>query len=1568
MRGIGGLVGKMMWSAIKVGPRHWEENLLVVDWKSRALLAFASAQDAAAFAKRDETEEGGGGGQGGKGEKEGEGQGEAEAVDGQGRLVCSLVGLQVSDQVQAELREECAAVTCGDYTQVVMLSPPNDENLVCILGVEDATLQAWIRWLENSASVCDYLESCAAEGVQAEKSLFEGLKENPNLLGSVQVDSDQPFASSLWSSVGEMRSFFLLINAHTRDLRVSGIPLAARQAVLLSDGFRNYQSLCTLELPHCSIDATVLGLLCKGLVSVSSHLEVLDLGHNSFADEGAAALGETLCVLSSLRELKLEDNAISALGARALAYGCQRLGQLRVLSLHTNDLGDSGFAAVAKTLGRLAYLEMLYLSECSAVAESALQALLGGLIENTNISVVGGLHVIDLQENFFESSAIKRFLVRCSGLGCPHVIKLGRKRTNNNLIMSMEDTAKETWPGEDGDAPTSNDNPQLVNIGFDSGGEGAIENGQGDTGGAKSPPRPSLEVVFGSEISPFRLLGSITSLLGLFPGQVRLRAGQAYRRDSMQVAILEIYSEDGMEESHADTLVTLFREGNATLHLLHVASIRPCIATGAEATVDGMVVRTRLGDDDGMESTAVNTATPRQVQQPPSPVSVFHQSAPENDLIESDLALRGDANDQPSAILSRIAELSEDLQQSVRDALLTDRVGTSMVDLRAQLHTVGRGFAFLNLFTPSTAAELGRYVLEAKLAHKGGSGTSTGANLPPLVANAVARLAVCSPSDLLILRAYFSAMYGNVERCVGAAEQGKHALGLMLSLSDVSSFESATLQAAVVAQDAEMFALVMDQDLSEDDIASSGIRLAGIVHRDLFSRSLAFDPHQLRERAFDDNQQGPSGENLDAQYAGLVKELLRFERLSSHVEPRELRLQYTAELRAYPITRPINSSYGTDGGTNEQSVGRFWKSIGTTRLEQTFAKGANKICGLLQRAMGDAPRATNDMDGYGAAHEAIGIAFNSREIGLVDELFAQLLCQVHCNPSVPSLNAGWRLLVLCLRILEPSLEMARVLSSFVEGRTMREDEVLRPNRMLGWAQEALKRLRDVGPEQRKLRHLLAGDASVRLDVVRQVMCDEDTFDVQVICANGTGTTVTISPFTSFEELLQLVHCFSTDHLTRQPTQPFQRDGERGLDDKPALRARTDSGATAGSGHHFGSPDTFERRWKDFCFTHFDSAGERHVMSWETDVYWWRWEKAVAAALTSAEESQVGEPAAAPVKLHLESFVCAPSLWYFGKTGDAVRSQLLYWQRQAGVLQGDLCTSNPEALAYLCCLSACVRIAASDGNCHRFLQFDLSQQVRLCRGHLPKIVRKRTAKQPESPWSERFDSVVSDFAGWMSQSIQATADALETDHGANEETPGDLDETTLQRAYLAYLDTWPLAKGVVFRSIRPMHLALQGNIQPLLHFDNPREHRARLVLNAKGIFILVLTNDSHSSRAVALLWHTPLDEIMRLSILDTSTLHIDTRKDQFECSCENPSTIYKAIVAQCTANLSMGNPLVSMDHHLVQFASSFRALPWPPKPPPLYNLSGDPVCLDDDTARFRPAFDLSTAASVLAQLL
>jgi len=70
-------------------------------------------------------------------------------------------------------------------------------------------------------------------------------------------------------------------------------------------------------------------------------LQTLDLSWNGFADEGAAAVGESLKENNTLIDLDLSNNRISTEGALALSKGIQINNTLKilrfVLALKTND-------------------------------------------------------------------------------------------------------------------------------------------------------------------------------------------------------------------------------------------------------------------------------------------------------------------------------------------------------------------------------------------------------------------------------------------------------------------------------------------------------------------------------------------------------------------------------------------------------------------------------------------------------------------------------------------------------------------------------------------------------------------------------------------------------------------------------------------------------------------------------------------------------------------------------------------------------------------------------------------------------------------------------------------------------------------------------------------------------------------------------------------------------------------------------------------------------------------------------------------------------------------------------
>ncbi|GBG28966.1 NACHT, LRR and PYD domains-containing protein 5 [Hondaea fermentalgiana] len=1549
-----------MWGACKVGARHWEENFLAVDWARRALVAFGTQDAGEAFLG---AEDGAGSGGAALAHDGDDDDGDAVSAPREGRLVCGLVGLQVAAG-DDDLREECQTVTCDDYHEVLVLRREGESESVCVLGVEAADVAAWEEWLRNAATVCTFEALCEQEGLNADlaASVSRPLREAARG-GAFELELDGP---DFFETPESTRAVALLLTANTAVLRCTDCVLEEQRASRLFEAMQRCQALRGAQFVSCGLGPLSTRHLCKALMSISVNLEELDLTENLLGDEGAAGIAETIVCLPRLRDLRLARNQISFVGGRALGSTLGRALNLRSLDISENPLGDFGVEALCKSLGGLPFFESMILHSCGATADATLQAVVQGLIDNRNASSVGGLNLLDLQDNLFAPAAIKRFLTQCSGLGSPQIIKLGR-RQRERMLMAMD--------GDDEDLRRG----QVVDLGFTPAGSPSAGSLRPRSSRVR-PPR--LEVVFGQEISPFRVLSAVSNLLGIYAGQARIEPheGEPLRADNLQVATLEFLC-DTLEHSRdcAEALLEHFQDGNSLLVLLHVVDVHRPKGDSEEKTDAGTTLAghqdlpVEISKDKALTESSFDSQSPVSVVLRPSSTgkdASLTYSGPGSHSLQPEKSKLANGNSRSLVHVTRKttrAEQEQSLLDAVRALLVIEDLGRNSDSVRAQLRTIAAKFARLDLFVPSERSEIKRFILEAKLARADPEEavrprSRLDSHISPVLAWALARLAQCTPSDALVLRAYVAALFGDVERCVAAAEQGKFTLGLMPSLSQLTSFESAALQAAAVAQDTETFSLILSQDLSEEEVSAGSIRLAGIVHNDLSARSAVLRPRRA------DLAQLKVYEEDPASFAGLVIELLRFERLNSRWSPRELRLQYSDSPRAYPITRPLsktrreNQVFGRgvpdDHGTEDayDAPSRFFKSAGEARVERAYSNGARRINALLLQASGDAKRASDDPKGYGAAHEAMGIAFASREIGLVDELVAQLICQTMCNPSLRSQDVYWKLLVLSLRVLEPSAEMCDVLLEVLEQRLHGD---LDPHHMIRWATDALEERLSVSAADRKVRRLFASDASLRLDLLRQTLNDAESVDIDVHCWNGSGTKISVSPFTSFEDLLAEVDAVASRRLRRHPTR------------------------TSETSRH----DT-TLRWKDFCFTYTNAQGDTEVLSWQCDAYWWRWRLAVAEVLrhedfssssSSSSSLAAHSPPSSPsgllaaavasatsvsqsppgrsmgemypggtIRIRLESYICAPSLWFYSSTDD-LRAELLYWQRMSSLQRGEMCTSNPEALAYVASLAASVQIS---GGLDQWLDLDAPERAHVCLGHVPKAVRRRVGKRHTTPWMVRFQHAVDRFAAHVSQALAQAIVA-----GAEAPTQADL-----QRGLLAYTETWPLVNGLVFRDVKPVMLHRAGKAMSLEDFGETKHLRARFVLNARGLFLLALTKDAQTTRAIALLWWTPVDEIMRLQLHGTTGLHLSTRSmDQLECQMAAPQRLYKAIVSQCTTNLCGGNPHVDTVLQMVEFAHHFPILPWPPPPPPLYNERGDPVELDGSLDKL---MDLSTTATVL----
>lgn len=1433
----------------------------------------------------------------------------------------------------AQVREECSTVTCGDYHDVIIISSSEDSAAPCVLGVESGASEAWHEWIRNAAAVCTFLFLCQREGLSADlaESACRPLKEAAQG-GVFELELDGP---DFFETPTTTRAVAMLLTENTAVLRCTDCVLEERRAARLFEAVQRCRALRSAQFIGCGIGPLSVRQLCRALIGVAQNVEELDLTDNILGDDGAAALAETVACLPRLRDLRLAKNQITYVGARALAARIGRASNLRSLDLSENPIGDFGMEAVARSLEGLPYLETLVLHSCTANAEGTLQMLVQGLIENRNSSAVGGLAVLDLQDNMFAPAAIKRFLTQCSSLGAPQMIKLGR-RQRERMVMAMDGEDEDMRRGQVVDLgyiPAKVDNRDQHWPSSSSPNQGSPKNADALAAAAMS----RLEIVFGQEIAPFRVLSAVSNLLGIYAGQARIEPHETIdSRAQFQVATLEFMC-DTPEQSQqcAENLITHFRDGNSLLALLHIVDVRRPRYEGQRSPATGPRV-----------ATSVSPRSSERDDDSRSPVSVvLRPSSEEGSFISSpkDRTLIHLARKAPRA------EQEQSLLDAVRALLVIEDLGRNSDSIKAQLRTIAAMFARLDLFVPSEKSEIQRFLLEAKLARADPEEavrplSPLDSCIGPTLAWALARLAQCTPSDALVLRAYVAALFGDVERSIAAAEQGKFALGLMPSLSQLTSFESAALQAAANAQDTETFSLILSQDLSEEEVSAGTIRLAGIVHHDLSAKSAVLRPRNTEIRELKLYEEDP------ASFAGLVVEFLRFERLNSRWSPRELRLQYSSDVRSLPITRPLPqirrdlatiSSWDRDEVSEDtyDTPSRFFKSASEAKVERAYVSAARRMSALLLQASGDSRRVADDPQGYGAAHEAFGIAYANREIGMVDELLAQLICQTMCNPTLRSQETYWKLMVVALRILEPSTELCDVLLEVLEHRMNREVD---PHHMIRWATDALEERLTIVATDRKVRRLFASDASLRLDLLRQTLNETEAMDIDIHCWNGTGAKVRVAPFTSFEDLLAEVSSLADRRLRRHPGKSFPKST---LQDNTA-------------------------RWKDFCFTYSDAQEEVEVLAWQSDAYWWRWKLAVAEVLQQGENlsngnlnnnasqdgskygdsKHVDSDHSGAIRIRLESYICAPTLWFYSSS-DVLRAELLYWQRMAFLLRGEMCTSNPEALGYVASLAACVQIS---GGIEQWLDLDASDRARVSLGHVPKAVRRRVGKRSSNPWMTRFQHAVDRFSSHVTQSM---AQAIV----AGSEAPTQAD---LQRAMLAYTETWPLANGLVFRDVKPILLHRAGKQVSLEDFGETKHLRARFVLNAKGLFLLALTRDAQTTRAIALLWWTPIDELMRVQLVDTNTLHLSTRNmDQFECQMESPRQLYKAIVSQCTTNMCSGNPHIATALQMVEFANHFRVLPWPPPPPPLYDPRGDPVELDQGLEK---PMDLSTTATVLAE--
>jgi hypothetical protein len=266
-------------------------------------------------------------------------------------------------------------------------------------------------------------------------------------------------------------------------------------------------------------------------------------------------------------------------------------------------------------------------------------------------------------------------------------------------------------------------------------------------------------------------------------------------------------------------------------------------------------------------------------------------------------------------------------------------------------------------------------------------------------------------------------------------------------------------------------------------------------------------------------------------------------------------------------------------------------------------------------------------------------------------------------------------------------------------------------------------------------------------------------------------------------------------------------------------------------------------------------------------------------------------------------------------------------------------------------------------------------VHVCLALLPHAVRRRLARarpHESGAWHRRFAAVAADFCDALGVHAK----------GESRARSGEPGQQRFQRAFLAYLDTWPLADGATFEALTPRELLLRGAPRRLRELSELRDeskethetghqagkhraHMTRLVVNAKGAWLLGLTSDSMHTRSVALLWHAALADLVALE-LRRDALEMRTRQgDRVVLACPDPALPHRAIIAQCTANLAAGDPRIHSDLKLVHLARAFPELSWPPAPP---KLSADDQPPPDSEAEPRDdALDLGSAAAVLANL-
>jgi hypothetical protein len=191
----------------------------------------------------------------------------------------------------------------------------------------------------------------------------------------------------------------LIVNTGLQSLDLGYNSFGDEGTKALADALKFNNALQSLNLEYNSIGAEGTKALADAL-KVNTGLQSLDLGYNSVGDEGTKALADALKVNTGLQSLNLEYNSIDDFGAKALADALKVNNALQSLNLGYNSIGDLGAVALADALKENTGLQSLHLGY-NSIGDSGAKALADALKVNN------ALQVLDLGYNSISAEGKK---------------------------------------------------------------------------------------------------------------------------------------------------------------------------------------------------------------------------------------------------------------------------------------------------------------------------------------------------------------------------------------------------------------------------------------------------------------------------------------------------------------------------------------------------------------------------------------------------------------------------------------------------------------------------------------------------------------------------------------------------------------------------------------------------------------------------------------------------------------------------------------------------------------------------------------------------------------------------------------------------------------------------------------------------------------------------------------------------------------------------------------------------------------------------------------------------------